>query len=319
MLGKWEGLSSDIMKHCLQYFFSTHLPSPSGRLFPSCSLFPPIMRPTVPKPVEQTTRCEREIFWCNAMGRHSKSTRSIISNPPFLVLCVCINFGYLHIHHKVLGAEMLHRVLSLDAVSGDGWNWGKSTRQIRGCPEVWEQPLCCHSRCFPMCPLSNSLHRRLGWRGALAGMAQEGQTREVSPRAVWRLEGGVGAFANRSEGWVTVPVLLPVLWRVPRFASFGLPLPGTPESSGVSLSPGATAGHPQAPPGWGSRAGQAFPRTPVPGWSGGIALCPLTAAPRGTLGMCWHGDPRGKGGLEHIWASPWRDVRDSWKTGEKEY
>lgn len=57
MLGNWERFSSGTMQHWLQYFFSdsssAHIPSPSGRLFPSHSLFPPIMCLTLPKPGER--------------------------------------------------------------------------------------------------------------------------------------------------------------------------------------------------------------------------------------------------------------------------
>lgn len=103
---------------------------------------------------------------------------------------------------------MLHRALSLDVVSGDGFSWGKSTgqRDCWGCPGSGNT-LCCHSRCFPTCPAPNSLHGRLGWRGVLAGAAaprqgwlMEGQTRGISARGVRRLEGALGAFVNCSEG-----------------------------------------------------------------------------------------------------------------------
>lgn len=176
-----------------------------------------------------------------------------------------------------------------------------------------------------MCPVPNSLHRRPGWRGALAGGAPPGtgtahggtDPRDFSPGCV--AAGRRFRGIHKPHGGVTVPVFLPGLRRVraPTIRVLGAPSAGN--AGGPPACPAAT-GTPPAPPGRGSRAGQAFPRTPVLGWSGGTELCPLTAAP-GTPkaghgdGAPWHGDPRGKGG--HIGACPWRAVRDFLENGQE--
>lgn len=187
--------------------------------------------------------------------------------------------------------------------------------------EIWEHPLCCHSRCFPTCPDPNPLHRLEESSGCSpgTGMAHGG----TGTGSLGTACGCARRFRSicKPHGGVTgdIPVCSPVstirvLW-APSAGNAGEPRGHrgpAPGPAGMGL-PGRT-GIPRPPcrnSPWGSPT--AAPGTPETGSGDG--------APWGCAGMVTPGEKRGwsTAGLVHGQCAgfPGKWTRRNMKWGKK--